>query len=159
MGASLYLSSIFRKNRANYAAKCNYWVAKRDALHNAGKKKAAAEAHQKVAKYYNKMCERGYFRDSYDSSNLLWLFDLSWWEDVLHVLTSKDGRMSPRNAKRFLEMLDDREPVLEANLKKVKLSKGETREIVEQYYKDKYKRLRAFLREAISRNECIECSL
>jgi hypothetical protein len=46
--------------------------------------------------------ERGYYRDSYNNSNLLWLFGLSWWEDVLGVLTGKDGKMSPRNAGRFL---------------------------------------------------------
>jgi hypothetical protein len=73
------------------------------------------------------MYERGYFRDSYNPSNLLWLFDLSWWRDVLDVLVGKDGKMSPRNAGRFLQMLAGREPVFEANLKKVELAKGETR--------------------------------
>jgi hypothetical protein len=26
-----------------------------------------------------------------DPSNLLWLFDLSWWQDVSDVLVGKDG--------------------------------------------------------------------
>jgi hypothetical protein len=42
-----------------------------------------------------KMYQRGYFRDSYNSSNLLWPFDLSWWQDVLEVLVGKEGKMSP----------------------------------------------------------------
>ena len=67
--------------------------------------------------------------------------------------------MSPNEAKRFLEMLKDREPLFEANLKKVKLAQGETREEAEKYFRDKYQCLKAFLREAIARKECIECSL
>ena len=159
MGADLYLNSSFQKNRARYEAKFNHWVAKRDALHKAGKKKAADEAQQQVAKYYDKMYERGYFRDSYNPSNLLWLFDLSWWQDVLEVLVGKDGKMSPRNAGRLLQMLADREPVFETNLKKVKPAKGETQAEVEEYFREKYDCLKAFLRQAIDRKECIECSL
>jgi len=102
-------------------------VAKRNALHKAGQQEAADRAQKWVLKYYGKMYERGYFRNSYNSSNLLWLFDLSWWQDVLEVLVGKDGKMRPRNAKRFLQMLADREPVFEANLKKVKPARGETR--------------------------------
>jgi hypothetical protein len=56
-------------------------------------------------------------------------------------------------------MLADREPVFETNLKKVKPVKGETRAEVDKYFRDKYERLKAFLRQAIDRKECIECSL
>jgi hypothetical protein len=98
-------------------------------------------------------------RDSYNPSNLLWLFGLSWWQDVLDVLVDKDGKMSPRNAERFLQMLADRAPVFEANLKKVKPAKGETRAEVEEYFRGKYERLKAFLRQAIDRKESIQCSL
>jgi hypothetical protein len=85
-------------------------------------------------KYYGKMYERGYFRDSYNGSNLLWLFDLSWWQDVLEVLVDKDGKMSPRKAEHFLQMLAERKPAFEANLKKVKPAKGETRAEVEPQF-------------------------
>jgi hypothetical protein len=78
---------------------------------------------------------------------------------VLEVLVGKSGKMSPRNARRFLQMLADREPVLEANLEKVKPANGETRAEVEEYFRDKYKRLKAFLRQAIDRRESIQCSL
>jgi hypothetical protein len=84
---------------------------------------------------------------------------LSWWRDVLEVLVDKDGKMSPRNAKRFLQMLADREPVFEANLKKVKPAQGETRAEVEKYFRDKYERVKTFLRQAIDRKESIQCSL
>jgi hypothetical protein len=134
-------------------------VAKRNALRKAGQREAADRAQKWVLKYYGKMHERGYFRDSYNPSNLLWLFDLSWWQDVLDVLVGKDGKMSPRNAERFLKMLADREPVFEAKLKKVKPAKGETRAEVEEYFRGKYERLKTFLRQAIDRKESIECSL
>ena len=134
-------------------------MAKRNALHKAGQQEAADEAQKRVLKYYDKMHERGYFRDSYNPSNLLWLFGLSWWQDVLEVLVDQDGKMSPRNARRFLQLLADGEPVFEANLKKVKPAKGETRAEVEKYFRDKYEHLKAFLRQAIDRKESIERSL
>jgi hypothetical protein len=76
MGADLYLISVFRKHHARYESKFKHWVAKRNALHKAGQQEAAARAQKQVLRYFDKMHERGYFRDSYNSSNLLWLFDL-----------------------------------------------------------------------------------
>ena len=159
MGADLYLNSVFRKHRDKYTPKFDHWVAKRNALHKAGQQEAADSAQKQVLKYFEKMHERGYFRDSYNGSNVLWLFDLSWWRDVSDILVGKDGKMRPRNARRFLQMLADREPVFEANLKKVKPAKGETRAEVEEYFRDKYEHLKAYLQQAIDRKECIECSL
>jgi hypothetical protein len=159
VGADLYLNSVFRKHRDKYAPKFDHWVAKRKALDKAGQREAADKAQKQVLEYYGKMHERGYFRDSYNPSNLLWLFDLSWWRDVSDVLVAKGGKMSPKNAKRFLRLLADREPVFEANLKKAKPAKGETRAEVEEYFRDKYERLKAFLQQAMDRRESIQCSL
>jgi hypothetical protein len=102
-------------------------------------------------KHYGKVYERGYFRARCNSSNPLWLFDLSWWQDVLGALGGTDGKMRPRNARRLLQMLADGEPVFEADLKKVKPAKVETRAEVEEYFRDRYERLKAFLRQAIDR--------
>ena len=159
MGADLYLNSVFRKHRDRYAPKFDHWVAKRDTLHKAGQQEAANEAQKQVVRYYDKMYQRGYFRDSYNSSNLLWLFELSWWQNVLDALVDQDGKMSPENAKRFLWLLEDRESVFQANLAQVKPAEGETRAEVEQYFRKKHERLKAFLRQAIDRKECIQCSL
>ena len=52
----------------------------------------------------------------------------------------------------------DREPVFEANLKKVKPAKGETQAEVEKCFRDKFERLKAFLRQAIDRKESVQCS-
>jgi hypothetical protein len=159
MGADLYLNSVFRKHRDRYAPKFDHWVTKRNALQKAGQQEAADKAQKQVLKYFEKMNERGYFRDSYNGCNVLWLFELSWWRDVSDVLVGKDGKMSPENAEHFLRLLEDREPVFEANLKKVKPAKGETRAEVEKYFRDKYERLKAFLQQAIDRKESIQCSL
>ena len=159
MGADLCLNSVFRKHRDRYAPKFDHWVAKRDTLNKAGQQAAADEAQKQVLKYYDKMYQRGYFRDSYNSSNLLWLFELSWWRDVLEVLVAKDGKMSPENTVYFLRLLEDRESLFQANLAKVKPADGETRAEVKQYFRKKYERLKAFLRKAIDRKECIQCSL
>jgi hypothetical protein len=155
VGADLYLNSVFRKHRDRYAPKFDHWVAKRKALYKAGQQEAADRAQKQVLKYFEKMHERGYFRDSYNPSNLLWLFGLSWWQDVLEVLVDKDGKMSPRNAECFLRLLEDRESVFQASLARVKPADGETRAEVEQYFRKKYERLKAFLRQAIDRRECI----
>ena len=72
------------------------------------------------------------------------------------MLVGKDRKKSPRNAERFLQILADREPVFEANLKKVKPARGETRAEVEKHFRDKYERLKAFLRQAIDRKESIQ---
>ena len=159
MGADLCLNSVFRKHRDRYAPKFDHWVAKRDTLNKAGQQAAADEAQKQVLKYYDKMYQRGYFRDSYNSSNLLWLFELSWWRDVSDVLVGKDGKMSPENAECFLLLLEDRESVFQANLAQVKPADGETRAEVEQYFRKKYEHLKTFLRQAIDRKECVECSL
>ena len=91
--------------------------------------------------------------------NLLWLCDLGRWEDRTAGLIDKDWKMSPANAGLFLQMLADSESVLEANLKKVKPAKGGTKAKVDKYFHDKYKRLKAFLQEAIDRKEDIQCSI
>jgi len=159
LGADLYLNSVFRKHHDRYAPKFDHWVAKRKTLYKAGQREAADGAQKQVLKYFEKMHERGYFRDSYNSSNLLWLFDLSWWQNVLEVLVDQDGKMSPENAESFLRLLEDRESVFQANLAKVKPADGETRAEVEQYFRKKYERLKAFLRQAIDRKESVQCSL
>ncbi len=159
MGADLYLNSVFQKHHAKYEPKFEYWATRRDALRKQGKTEETDRAQRQVEKYFGKMYERGYFRDSYNPRNLLWLFDLSWWGDVLDVLTDWEGIMEPKNARRFLRILQAREPVFKANLKKVELVKGETQAEVEKFFRDQYTSLKAFLQEAIRRQELIECSL
>jgi DNA polymerase II small subunit/DNA polymerase delta subunit B len=159
VGADLYLTDIFEKQREKYEPKFTHWAEIRDALRQAGKRDAEAQAQKQVEKYFGKMHERGYFRDSYNNSNLLWLFDLNWWRDVGDRLLDKRYRMSPKNAMKLLQELQQREPIFEDNVQKVKPANGETPAEIIQYFRDKYKRLRAFLREAIDKKAYIECSV
>ena len=159
MGADLYLSSVSQKQFAKYEPLFEEWVSRRDALQAAGNLAEAEAAQQKVETYYDKMYARGYFRDSYNNSNLLWLFKSSWWVDVSGTLTDDEGLMSPENARRLLCLLQEREPVFNANLQRVKLEAGESQETTEQYFREKYQQLQAFLQEAIDIDEAIICSL
>ena len=78
---------------------------------------------------------------------------------IAFTLTDKDEKMNPRNTERFLHMLGESEPVFEVNLKKVELVGSKTRTEAEKYFREKYDHLKAFLRAAIDREECIKCSL
>lgn len=159
MGVDLYLMSIYKKNSHRYKPKYNEWMAKRDAFQKAGNQAEADKAEKRTLKYLDKMNEQGYFRDSYSPSNLLWLFELSWWNDVADDLIDGKGKMSPSKARYFLEMLKDREPIFKLNLKKVESMEGETKKETGKLFRDKYKYLRNLLHEAIDRKEPIECSL
>lgn len=151
MGADLYIESIYKKNYARYNPTFEYWASIRDALHQVGNEAAAKKAQKQVCKYYNKMHEQGYFRDSYNCFSLMWVFDLSWWRDTQHLIDSQ-GWMKPRKIKRFLRMLKDREAAFEANMKKAKSP-------TEASLRKKYQELKDFLQEAIRRNEPIKCSV
>ncbi len=151
MGADLYIQSTFKPNNKRYSLKFNEWVAVRDALKQAGKTEQADRAQQKVTKYYDKMYAKGYFRDSYNMTNLLWQFGVSWWMDVAKLLDVK-RRLSPENAQKLLDMLRKREGEFKSNLTRV------TRE-EETYFVEKYEAFKAFLREAIRKKESVACSI
>jgi hypothetical protein len=146
MGADLYMNSVFLPNRDKYNPKFTFWIAARDKLQEKEKKK---DAQEKVNFYFEKMYELGYLRDSYNETNLLWLFGLSWWKDVLNVLTDKEGCMQPDQAKNFLQLLKFKEAVFKGNLKN-----GQA-----DYFIKKYGRLKSLLRQAIQKKEAIFCSL
>ena len=138
MGADLYLKSTYEPNHARWSDKFNEWVEIRDALRNAGKSTAADDAQKKVTKYFNKMYALGYFRDSYNDSSILWLFDLSWWTDV-GALFDSDSKLTPEKADTLLEVLKDREPIFEANVKKVVAEQGPK---AKTYFVQKYEELK-----------------
>lgn len=151
MGADLYIQSTFKPNQKRYSLKFNEWVAVRDALKQAGNTEQADRAQKKVTKYYDKMYAKGYFRDSYNTTNLLWQFGVSWWMDVGKLLDRK-RKLSPENAQKLLDMLRKREGEFKSSLTRV------TRE-EETYFVEKYEEFKAFLREAIRKNESVACSI
>lgn len=122
----------------------------------------------------------GYFRDPYNSYDLLWQFGLSWWEDIL-PLEDKDGNISPKQAKDVLEWLQLRQGKFESNMLDLingrnhawdfeypkgkppvlspdEMSLKERGELVKSYRK-RYQELQAFLNKAIELKSNIICSL
>lgn len=123
----------------------------------------------------------GYFRDSYNRSNLLWQFGMSYWTDVSKRYT-KNGRMTVTRAKMLLEELKEKEPVFLQNMqdllekkneiwdyetdlktkketyKPAELSDDERKEWVISYIRD-YRHFKEFLTRAIELKSAIECSL
>ena len=90
-----------------------------------------------------------YFRDSYNGWNLLWHFNLSWWQDIGPLL-AEDESMSCENAQKLLNMLDWHEREFVDSL---------VEDPEKDYFYGKYEKFRTFLLEAIKKDEPIICSI
>jgi len=97
------------------------------------------------------MYEQGYFRDSYNDSNLLNKFGLSWWNDVVPMLNDK-SQLTPEKASALLSMLKEREDEFECNL-------ASQQEPAKRYFRQKYEMFKQFLNQAIQLGVPIDCSL
>lgn len=127
--------------------------------------------------------DKGYFRDSYNSYNLLWQFDLSYWGDVAKRFCEDRSKLTVMGAQTWLKEMKNREPVFEKNLqdlldRKNKVWDFETdfktdkktlkpnedltaekrQELVKDYRKE-YESLKAFLQTAIDLKTGAYCSL
>ena len=87
MGADLYISHLFDPHYKRWQRRFYKAVAYRDRLPEDAQERG--EAQKRAEECYEKMYERGYFRDSYNDSNLLWKFDLSWWDDMIPMLNAQ----------------------------------------------------------------------
>lgn len=157
MAARLSINSIFEKRLAYYFPKICAWGDRRDALNRAGCMAAARAAQRKVDYYHAKAYERGYFGDNYHD-NLLACFGLCWTRDIYVALLGERDEITPANACELLRILKVKEPVLAANLRMVRRAGSMTRAGTVRYYRDKYARLRALLREAMALDENIDFS-
>ncbi len=149
MGADLYITPLYEEQRERWQKRFEKAVELRNQL-NRGTPEYA-DAQQRVEFCSDKMHERGYFRDSYNESDLLWKFDLSWWEDIIPLL-DEQRCLSVENATKLRVMLKEHEPDFERNL-------AELSAHTKRYFSKKYQALQAFLGEAIALNTPIECSL
>ena len=123
--------------------------------HEAG----AADFQRYVELAYDKMHEQGYFRDSYNNSNLLWRLGLDYWGYVGSLLDD-ERNMQPEQVRAF------REAVAAAHLAPIasdaecdQLHLSGTAAEWNQYFAEKKERLLAFLDQAITLNEPIDCSI
>lgn len=149
MGADLYITPLYEKQRARWEPQFEEAARHRDSLTRDTKEYEQAQA--RVEEAYEKIYAQGYFRDSYNDSNLLWKFGLSWWNDIIPML-DKEDRLWVQQAESLLKMLADREAVFEQNLDRMPVKE-------EMNFRSRYTELRDFLNEAIELDKPIDTSL
>jgi hypothetical protein len=118
------------------------------------------KAQARVSKWYSKMYEVGYFRDSYNGTSLFWRLGMSWWKCPY----IKNGEISPENAKLLLAKVRETqmEPVTAEELKAEHCAVDNDKNSPEswnKYFLDKKEAFCAFLQEAIDKNLVIEASV
>lgn len=158
MGADLYIRVLskecHRRNHRNFKR----WVAKRDKAQDDTRKKFCQD---KVELYHEKMYERGYFRDSYNSTSLMWRLGLSWWEDIAKML-DKEGNLTLEKAQELRNIVAGL-PVKYATLKELKeghcnVDSPNAEKEWNDYYNKKKQSFLDFLDEAIRLRQPIYCS-
>jgi hypothetical protein len=147
MGADLFIRSLFDPQQAKWQPRFDRAVSERDRLARGTPEWERAQ--RRVWRYFARMQARGYFRDPYNDWDVLWKFELSWWNDVGKLL-DRTHRLSVANAEKLLKMMRERETVFELNVR------GKEHE---QHFRKCYRAIQHFLGEAITRREPIECSI
>ena len=149
MGADLYISQLFDPHYKRWQRRFYKAVAYRDQLaENAPERE---EAQKRAEECFDRMYERGYFRDSYNDSSLLNRFNLSWWDDVIPMLNGK-SQLTPKKAAQLLSMLKEREGLFECNL-------ASEQKPDRRYFRQDYAEFKEFLNQAIQLGVPVECSL
>ena len=149
MGADLYINTLYQPNYRKWEREFKKAVKVRDGLKPETKEHQQAQA--EVEEAFERMHERGYFRDPYNNNDLLWKFGLSWWDDVIPMLDA-GGDLSPEQAKKLVGMLDENQAKLQESIST--MSEKERR-----YFVDRYADLLRFLNEAIELDAPIHASL
>jgi hypothetical protein len=162
MGADLYIEKIHQTRTKKYEPHYDEAIRRRNAL--PPKSMAYRQAHAQVIKYYDLIYSEGYFRDSYNATNVLNRLGLSWWADVLPMCT-EDQKLEGGKLRHF------RDRVAAATLTlptKEELEKhhGTLEDQGENslagwhdYFIQKHAELLAFLNEAIALDSAVQCSL
>ncbi len=91
---------------------------------------------------------QGYYRDSYNDSNLLWKLGLDYWGWFAAYL-DWEGLLDPDKAEVVLKEVESRRNALE------EIEDREER----KYFEEKFDEFTEFLRTAIRMGEPIECSI
>lgn len=112
--------------------------------------------------------DNGYFRDSYNCSNLFWVLDLNYW-NWLNDFLDGNGLLHPQQSRLVLRKIEER-PVTETRLKRhfktQKMELGADGKTAEEefkewldYFTEKRERLLRFLKMAIEASSPIYCSI
>lgn len=162
MGADLYIRSISDAAKQKHEGEWAKVIAARDALERGSPEAEAAQ--DKVDEVWAKMYpEDGYFRDSYNSTSVLWTLGLSWWKDVGEML-DKNGFLSGANLKKFRQLVAEAAQVMPSTVQELKAKHcdadgADSVKEWHEYWIEKRKKLLAFLDKAIEMNEPIYCSI
>jgi len=149
MGADLYLSNEHKELNERLAPKFDDAIAKRDSITDRTSEEYRLYQ-DRASRIYNQMNpDSCYFRDSYNVSSVLWALGLSWWEDVIPMLTN-DSMLKPEKAKALIGMINDADFT---DLPK------DIEDIDENYFAEKRKTLVNFLQRSVDEGESVECSL
>jgi hypothetical protein len=162
MGADLYIEKLQQPLRQKYEPLFEAAVKKRDALPPNSRKAHAAQ--KVVTKYYDLMYSQGYFRDSYNVSNVLNRLGLSWWVDVKPLCTP-DRELCDEQLRKFRDMvasatltLPSREEI-EQQGGTVGDTGANNLSAWHTYFAGEQRALLAFLNQAIELDSPIRCSL
>ena len=169
MGADLYIPSIHDKLRNQYEdifySLCNY----RDILSDLSDDKEKKIVQKEVNKVWDLMYSEGYFRDSYNPSNLLWHLShpdfpegISWWGTIGHIIDEKSEKdktqdedgVSLIKVKEILHII--KESKINTRQIEIDIEKGELRGTYEEwlkYFKEKKEDLENFLQTCIKLKE------
>ena len=155
MGADLYINKIYKTNKEKFEADFDKAVEERNSLPKGSEEYKKAQ--EKVSEAYEKMYDKGYFRDSYNDTSLIWKYDLSWWGG-LDGFMNDDGNITPTSAKKLLKYLDGNRETFINSLEKYP-NYSEDGKLDKMFFKAKLTDFRFFLLEAIKSKEAISCSV
>lgn len=177
MGADLYIYKLFGPTRKKFEPLFNEACRQRDAkmcelaasrgLPNqyavSVEEPEVKALQEKVSEYYDKMYSKGYFRDSYNCTNVLNRMGLSYWTDLSKLLNSRRN-LSGKNLQKFRDMVVNaqlRLPTVE-ELRKEGATVDDGENSIEKWhamFKDNRKKLIEFLNLAIEMRTYIYCSV
>lgn len=162
MGADLYNEKIYTPWVRRYQP---LFLAALEKLNHApAGSKAAATAHAELEHYGALMQSKGYFRDNYNGTSVLWRLGLSWWEDV-KPLCDPQGKLRGKSLRKFRQMVKDTKLTLptrpEFQAQGLKLDNAGQYSVAgwRSYFQRSRARLLAFLDEAIACGSAVVCWL
>jgi len=152
MGADLYIKILHKEAEEKYDRQLDKYIRLRDEAEDEEKREKYQE---KVEYYFDKIynARNGYYRDSYNDSNLLWKMELDYWIWFMGFM-NKNGLLTVRNTRKVLKEITSkkRQDLLKKNI--AELDK-ESRD----YFLDKNKTFQQFLKRAIEMKQPIVCSV
>lgn len=146
MGADLYRNSISEPAYKKYHTEWQRLIQDRTERDEQGKRARQEECDRLWDLMYP---PEGYFRDSYNSSNLLWTLGLSWWQ----LPIDDDGCMGDEKLKAFQDQ------VFNATMTLHKDTPESEQAEATKYFQEKRLKLLAFLDGAIEAGERVVFSV